>query len=131
MLMAKALLPDSLLDHIIDLAHHQLIKMVAILHEQITWGYLDKCDDTVFDLINKHCPIPETPSLFTTPLQHASTSTSNNNAPIHSSKCHACQICGILGHYSMSLLAPYAFICSSLIDTEKTCPQEVVAVEME
>jgi hypothetical protein len=128
MLTSKALMPDSLLDCIIDLAHHQLIKTVAILHEQITWGYLDKCDDTIFDLINKHCPIPETPSLFTTaPLQRASTSTSNNNAPIHSSKRRACQICGILGHYSMSFLAPYAFVCSSLIDTEKTCPQRVVA----
>jgi hypothetical protein len=82
MLTAKALMPDSLLDRIIDLVHHRLIKMVAMLYEQITWGYLDKCADTIFDLINKHCPVPETPSLFTTaPLQHTSisqASTSNN-----------------------------------------------------
>ena len=68
MLTAKALMPDSPLDHIVDLAHHRLIKTVAILHEQITWGYLDKCDDTIFDLINKHCPIPPTPSLSLLPL---------------------------------------------------------------
>jgi hypothetical protein len=31
MLTAKALMPDSLLDHIIDLVHHWLIKTVKIL----------------------------------------------------------------------------------------------------
>jgi hypothetical protein len=88
MLTAKALMPDSLFDHIVDLTHHQLMKTVAILHEQITWGYLNKCNDTIFNLVNTHCPIPPTPSLFTTtPLQCASSSqalTSNNNTPIHS-----------------------------------------------
>lgn len=115
---AKALMSDSLLDRIIDLVHHQLIKSVAILYEQIIWGYLDKCANIIFNLINKHCPIPETPSLFTTtPLQHASTSqalTSNNALSVTASACsgkrHACQICGILGHYRSSFLAPYAFI---------------------
>lgn len=116
MLTAKALMPDSLLDRIVDLAHHRLIKTVTILHEQITWGYLDQCADTIFDLINKHCPVPETPSLFTTaPLQRASTTqaSTSNNAPLtaastRSGKRRACQICGILGHYSMCFLAPYS-----------------------
>jgi hypothetical protein len=132
MLTAKALMPDSLLDRIIDLVHHRLIKTVKILHEQIIWGYLDKCDDTVFDLIDKHCPIPKTPSLFTTtPLQCASTSKASNGplaaVSTHSGKCRACQICGMLGHYSTWFLAPYAF-ANSLIDTQKTCPQRVIAV---
>ena len=135
MLTAKALMPDSLLDRIVDLAHHRLVKTVAILYEQITWGYLDKYADTIFNLINKHCPIPETPSLFTTaPLQRASISqaSTSNNAPsdaasTRSGKRRACQICGTLGHYSVYFLAPYAFVLSSLIDTEKTCPQRVIA----
>jgi hypothetical protein len=115
MLMAKALMPDSLLDHIIDLTHHQLIKMVSMLYKQITWGYLDKCADTIFNLINKHCPVPETPLLFTTaPLQRAliSQALTSNNTPsaAASSKCCACQICGTLGHYSTYFLAPYAFV---------------------
>lgn len=121
MVTAKAVMPDFIMDRIIDLAHHRLIKTVAILHEQVTWGYLDRCDNTIFDLVNKHCPLPPTPSLFSTaPLQRASTSssesqvlTSSNVAPTpnHSSKRRACQICGMLGHYSMSFLAPmYLFI---------------------
>ena len=117
MLTAKALMPDSLLDRIIDLAHHRHIKTVAILYEQITWGYLDKCADKIFDLINKHCPVPETPSLFTTaPLQRASISqaSTSNNAPSAaastcSSKRRACQICGTLGHYSTHS-AHFAFV---------------------
>ena len=118
MLTSKALMPGSLLDHIIDLAHHRLIKTVATPYEQITWGYLDRYANTIFNLINKHCPIPETPSLFTTaPLQRASISqaSTSNNTPLdaastHSGKCRACQICGTLGHYSVYFLAPYAFV---------------------
>ena len=129
MLMAKALMPDSLLDH---------IKMVAILYEQITWGYLDKCTDTIFDLINKHCPVPKTPLLFTTtPLQHALIfqALTSNNAPSAaastcSSKHCACQICGTLGH-SSTYLAHFAFVWSSLIDIEKICPQWVIAAAVD
>jgi hypothetical protein len=106
MLTAKALMPDSLLDHIVDLAHYQLIKAVKILHKQIIWGYLNKCNNTVFDLINKHCPVSKTPLLFTTtPLQHASTSQALNGllaaVSTRSGKCHAYQICGMLGYYSI------------------------------
>src|SRR6266481_6622145 len=72
MLTAKAFMLDAILDRIIDLAHYQLIKTVATLREQITWGYLDTCAGRIQELITQHCPPPVASSPFTTaPLQCA------------------------------------------------------------
>jgi hypothetical protein len=71
MLTAKAFMSDRILDRIVDLAHYQLIKTIASLHEQITWRYLNTCTSRILELITQHCPPPVASSLFTTaPLQH-------------------------------------------------------------
>ena len=72
MLTAKAFMSDTILDQIVDLAHYQLIKTVAALHKQITWGYLDTCASRILELVTQHCPPPVVSSPFTTaPLQVA------------------------------------------------------------
>jgi hypothetical protein len=73
MLTAKSFMSDTILDRIVDLAHNQLIKTIASLHEQITWGYLFTCTARILELITQHCPPPVASSPFAiAPLQHTS-----------------------------------------------------------
>jgi hypothetical protein len=104
MLTAKAFMSDTILDRIVDLAHYQLIKTVASLHEQITWGYLDTCAGRILELVTQHCPPPVASSPFTTaPLQRASNLLNSANTPAGASTRAAakrkCMLCGVPGHY--------------------------------
>jgi hypothetical protein len=106
MLTAKAFMSDTILDRIVDLAHYQLIKTVATLHEQITWGYLDTCAGRILELVTQHCPPPIMSSPFTTaPLQRSSNSSNSANthtptgASTHTAAKRKCMLCGVPGHY--------------------------------
>jgi hypothetical protein len=104
MLTAKAFMSDMILDRIVDLAHYQLIKTVATLHDQIAWGYLDTCAGRILELVTQHCPPPEAPvasSPFTTaPLQRLSNSSNSANTPQAAGAAkRKCVLCGVPGHY--------------------------------
>jgi hypothetical protein len=104
MLTAKAFMSDAILDRIVDLAHYQVIKTVAALRDQITWGYLDTCAAKILELVIQHCPPPVASSPFTTaPLQRSSNVSNSGNTPAsastHTAAKRKCMLCGVPGHY--------------------------------
>ena len=114
----QAFMSTILLNRIVDLAHYQLIKTAAHLHDQIVWGYLDTYLTCILGLIQLHCPLPTMASPFTTaPLQRSlpntTASSSNTTTAINPPKERKCRLYGVEGHYSKLTNISSLFVVNS------------------
>ena len=99
-LAPQALMPTSLIDCIVGLAHERKLPTLEALRAQLTWAFLDSHGPTIISLVQQFCP-QVLPSLFTTaPLAPRSHTVTNTMVePIKQNKC---SLCKQLGHNSTS-----------------------------
>lgn len=113
----QAFMSTVLLNRIVNLAHYQLIKTAAHLHDQIVWGYLDMYSTRILGLIQLHCPPPTMASPFTTaPLQRSlpnATASSSNTTAVNPPKKRKCGLCRVEGHYSKLTNISSLFVVNS------------------
>ena len=123
-LTPQAFMSTILLNRIVNLAHYQLIKTTAHLHDQIVWGYLDTYATRILALIQLHCPPSTIASPFTTaPLQRSLTNTtasSSTATTLNPLKKRKCGLCGVEGHYSKFTISSPIVINGCF--SEKKCP---------
>jgi hypothetical protein len=105
-------LPNCMLDRIIDCAHHHKINSILDLKKETGWMDSDRFGNEIITLIQRHAP-PTTSPFVTTPLRHPSTGsvpvlatpcpTARTNAPNlkHKNKCSACNNEGHNGKFSV------------------------------
>ncbi|KAG2148115.1 P-loop containing nucleoside triphosphate hydrolase protein [Suillus clintonianus] len=119
-------MPDSVLDRIVDCAQHTKIVTIQDLRKETRWSGSDEFGGDIITIIHRLFPVPASaPVLTLAPLQHQSSSVSvnnsannnsannsaNNNAtppsnPLQSTarKASRCSACNIEGHNSRFLL---------------------------
>ncbi|KAG1837972.1 hypothetical protein DFJ58DRAFT_668590, partial [Suillus subalutaceus] len=99
---------DSVLDHIIDCAHHHKFFTTNDLHKETKWSAVDHFGSDVIAIIQCIIPVPVLQAIFTTAKcpQPNVPSTSQSSHSVVARKQVRCDACGIEGHTSkLSLLA--------------------------
>lgn len=106
----QALMANTLVDCIVNLAHDQVLKTTKDLQQQVSWECIDSHGSMILDLVHRFCPLPTTSTLFTTtPLAFGGQAPVSNTASATAAAPAAktqqkCKGCGVPGHYCMFLL---------------------------
>ena len=119
-LAPQALMPTSLIDRIVGLAHERKLPTLEALRTQLTWAFLDSHGPEIISLVQQFCP-QALPSLFTTaPLAPRHHTVANTTAPVSKpSKQNKCTQCKQLGHNSMLHSLLYFSFLRAI--AERTC----------
>ncbi|KAJ6458557.1 P-loop containing nucleoside triphosphate hydrolase protein [Mycena vitilis] len=100
---ASYIMPDDVLNRIVDCAHFNKILTSDDLLKETRWHRVSADGDTVLTLIRQHHPPPPPPNLITTPLRPSNShnlSSSSTKAP------RQCGNCGQYGHISSNRKCP-------------------------
>lgn len=102
-LAPQIVLSKTLLNRIVDLAHHRKITNMISLRDQISWAFLDSHGSKVVDLVHRFFPPPSSSPFTNTPLQLRASDTLNQSAsgsrqPKTNTRPIKCGVCGRDGH---------------------------------
>jgi hypothetical protein len=97
-------MPDSVLDRIVDCAQHHKILTIQDLRKETRWSGSDQFGSYIIAIIHRLFPVPTSaPVLTLAPLQRQLSSIDNNNPQATSStarKASRCSACNAEGHNS-------------------------------
>ncbi|KAG1762510.1 P-loop containing nucleoside triphosphate hydrolase protein [Suillus placidus] len=95
-------MPDSVLDRIVDCAHHHKVSTTDDLRKETRWSAVDRFGSDVIAIIQRIIPVPVLQPVLTTTRrpQPNLPSTTQSNLPLVARKQPRCSACGIEGHTS-------------------------------
>ncbi|KAG1785091.1 uncharacterized protein HD556DRAFT_1250440 [Suillus plorans] len=99
-------MPNTMLDHVVDCAHHHKLQNIVDLKKETGWTDTGKFGEEVIALIKKYVPLPHSALFTATPLRLISTpiTTPQLPTPVPAAverRRNRCSACGLEGHNGM------------------------------
>lgn len=95
-------MPNAMLDRIVDCVHHQKIQNIVDLKKETGWTDVESFGEEVIALIKKYALLPRSAPFATTPLRPVTIPQSLVPVPAAVEKRrNRCSACGLEGHNGM------------------------------